>query len=84
MVHAFDSKLYHLNVFVCLDREEFLFLLNLKKSQIGETRNDQSWLNDVYKFEKFDIGEQFNVLLGVNKVCFVGRNFSNIKHSISR
>ena len=84
MVHAFKPELDHLNVFVCSDREEFLFLLNLKKSQIGETRNDQSWLNDVYKFEKFDIGEQFNVLLGVNKVCFVGRNSSNIKNNISR
>ena len=37
------------------DREEFLYLLNLKKDRTGATQNDQSWLNDVYKFEKFFI-----------------------------
>ena len=51
-----------------LDREEFLFLLNLKKAQVGAIQNDQSWLNDVYKFEKFNIGEKYNVLLGVKEV----------------
>ena len=50
------------------DREEFLFLLNLKKNNKGQTQNDQSWLNDVYKLEKFNIGQEYNVLLGTPEV----------------
>ena len=46
-----------------------MFLLNLKKSQIGRIQNDQSWLNDVYKSEKFDIGVEYNALLAVPEVC---------------
>ena len=47
------------------DREEYLYLLNLKKMKSVRIRQsvggEQGWLNEVYLWEKFDIGLQYNV-----------------------
>ena len=54
-----------------LDREEYLYLLNLRKMKGVEGRQkggEQRWLNKVYLWEKFDIGLQFNVRIGVVQV----------------
>ena len=46
------------------DQEEFLYLLNLIKSK--KVKNfwphlgEQGWLNEVYLWEKFDIGQEYN------------------------
>ena len=46
-----------------LDQEEFLYLLNLLKSNRVKKRQpvggEQGWLNEVYLWEKFDIGKQY-------------------------
>ena len=46
-----------------LDQEEFLYLLNLLKSNRVKKRQqvggEQGWLNEVYLWEKFDIGMQY-------------------------
>ena len=57
--------------FMPLDREEYLYLLNLRKMKGVEGRQkggEQRWLNKVYLWEKFDIGLQFNVRIGVVQV----------------
>ena len=50
-----------------LDQEEFLYLLNLYISnQVKNWREDfgeQPWLNEVYRYEKFDIGSEYNLLV---------------------
>ena len=54
-----------------LDREEYLYLLNLRKMKGVEGRQkggEQRWLNKVYLWEKFDIGLEFNVRIGVVQV----------------
>ena len=54
----------------CSDKEEFLFLLNLKKSRKVKTEVlvDQNWLNEVYRFENFNIGLRYNVQTAVDEV----------------
>merc|ERR1712226_1483639 len=51
------------------DTEEYLHLLNLKKMKRIRVRQsvggEQGWLNEVYLWEKFDIGLEFNVRTGV-------------------
>ena len=57
--------------FMSLDREEYLYLLNLRKMKGVEGRQkggEQRWLNKVYLWEKFDIGLEFNVRIGVVQV----------------
>ena len=57
-----------------IDQEEFLYLLNLivspdvKKMYHLEIGGEQPWLNTIYKWEKFDIGQEYNVRTGVVKV----------------
>ena len=56
------------------DKEEFLYLINLKLSNRVKAREsppgEQSWINEVYLYEKFDIGFEYNVRNGVvDKVC---------------
>ena len=59
-------------MFIPADREEYLYLLNLKKMKKIRIRQsvggDQAWLNEVYLWEKFDIGLEFNVRSGVVQV----------------
>ena len=51
------------------DKEEFLYLINLKISNRVKIRQsndkdqpgEQGWLNEVYQFEKFDISLEYNV-----------------------
>ena len=55
------------------DREEYLYLLNLKKMKKIQIQKmgEQGWLNAVYLWEKFDIGLEFNVRIGVMQVgCY--------------
>ena len=60
--------------FHCSDQEEFLYLLNIitskksfyyYKSQKLNIEDqwlaDQSWLNEVYRWEWFDVGPQYNM-----------------------
>ena len=51
------------------DQEEFLYLMNLLKTNRVRKRQpvggEQGWLNEVYLWEKFDIGSQYNVRSGV-------------------
>ena len=55
-----------------IDQEEFLYLLNLIVSpdvkKMYNLGGDQPWLNTIYKWEKFDIGQEYNVRTGVVKV----------------
>ena len=54
------------------DKEEFLYLINLKIYNSVKIRQsvqgDQGWLNEVYLYEKFDIGLEYNVRSGVAQV----------------
>ena len=47
------------------DQEEFLYLLNLIKSKrvkyFWPGLGEQGWLNEVYLWEKFDIGHEYNM-----------------------
>ena len=49
------------------DREEYLYLLNQKKIKKMRVRHsvggEQDWLNEVYLWEKFDIGFEFNAMI---------------------
>ena len=51
------------------DQEEFLYLMNLLKTNRVRKRQpvggEQGWLNEVYLWEKFDIGSEYNVRSGV-------------------
>ena len=73
-----------------LDGEEYLHLLNLKKMKSVRVRQsvggEQGWLNEVYLWEKFDIGLEFNVRTGVMQVRYNSplylsfiRNISNVE-----
>ena len=61
-------------VFIPADREEYLYLLNLKRMKRIRIRQpvggEQGWLNEVYLWEKFDIGLEFNVRTGVMQVGY--------------
>ena len=50
-----------------LDQEEFLYLMNLLKSNRVKKRQqvggEQGWLNEVYLWEKFDIGIQYRYVV---------------------
>lgn len=63
------------------DREELLYLINLRITNRVKIRQqvqgDQGWLNEVYLWEKFDIGLEFNVRSGVAQVQHI-RNLSCI------
>ena len=57
-----------------LDQEEFLYLLNIVLSNTVKRRTDslgwksegdQGWLNEVYRWEKFDIGQQYNLVAAI-------------------
>ena len=53
------------------DREEYLYLLNLRKMKMIKKQQqggEQRWLNQVYLWEKFDIGLEFNLRTGVVQV----------------
>ena len=47
------------------DQEEFVYLLNLIKSKrvknVWPDLGEQGWLNEVYLWEKFDIGHEYNM-----------------------
>ena len=49
-----------------------MYLLNLIVSpdvkKMYSLGGDQPWLNTIYKWEKFDIGQEYNVRTGVVKV----------------
>ena len=53
-------------------REELLYLLNLKALGLVKVRQavagDQGWINEVYLWEKFNIGLQYNLRTGVVQV----------------
>ena len=57
------------------DREEYLYLLNLKKMEKIRATNlgEQGWLNEVYHWENFDIGFEFNALIAVFEVGYSGK-----------
>ena len=67
-------------VFIPADREEYLYLLNQKKIKKMRVRHsvggEQDWLNEVYLWEKFDIGLEFNVRIGLMQVGFYQEIFS--------
>ena len=52
-----------------LDKKEFLFLLNLVKSnrvrKVHPELPDQDFLNEVYLWDKFDIGTEYNTCASV-------------------
>ena len=66
------------------DREEFLNLINMKISKGIKVRRstpgEQGWLNEVYLYEKFDIGLEYNVRSGVAQVAFNFYTASLKKH----
>ena len=66
-------------LFIPADREEYLYLLNLKKMKKIRIRQsvggEQGWLNEVYLWEKFDIGLEFNVRTGVMQVGYYLQRF---------
>ena len=68
-------------LFIPADREEYLYLLNLKKMKKIRIRQsvggEQGWLNEVYLWEKFDIGLEFNVRTGVMQVGYYLPRFSH-------
>ena len=68
-------------LFIPADREEYLYLLNLKKMKKIRIRQsvggEQGWLNEVYLWEKFDIGLEFNVRTGVMQVGYYLQRFSH-------
>ena len=62
------------------DREEYLYLLNLKKMNRIRKRQsvggEQGWLNEIYLWEKFDIGPEFNVRRFFVEVGYYHSSFS--------
>ena len=58
---------------IFLDQEEFLYLVNLMKSNKLKLYNgEQNWLNKVYFQEIFDIGYEYNML--ANSVMLLGNH----------
>ena len=66
-VHSIYSISTH---YIC--REELLYLLNLKVlGRVGVRQpvaGDQGWINEVYLWEKFNIGLEYNLRTGVVQV----------------
>ena len=61
-----SEKPYHVHR-VLLDQEEFLYLINLAKSKKVKYMGDdllgeQPWLNEVYRWEKFYINSEYNLM----------------------
>ena len=46
-------------------------------------QGDQGWINEVYLWEKFNIGLEFNVRSGVVQVNLCGKQFEKNKQSVS-
>ena len=66
------------------DKEEFLYLMNLMNSKSikdnwPEIGGEQGFINEVYLWEKFDIGPEYNVL--ASTVLYL--RIQNIVHNAS-
>ena len=52
---------------MCLDKEEFLYQLNLKNADTiyppTSEGSDQGFINALYKYERLDLGLENNVLI---------------------
>ena len=61
-------KILNLNIYSNLDREEFLYLINLKNSSLVEPHpwssgGEQGFINEVYLWERLDLGLHNNLFM---------------------
>ena len=63
-----DGNTYNLNICLHSDTEEFLYLINLKNSTLVEPHpwssgGEQGFINEVYLWERLDLGLHNNLFM---------------------
>ena len=79
-------KILNLNIYSNLDREEFLYLINLKNSSLVEPHpwssgGEQGFINEVYLWERLDLGLHNNLFMHyilVTENLIISSHFSMI------